>query len=254
MKVTLLGTGTSQGIPVIGCQCETCASSDPRDKRLRCSALVQTDTTTVVIDVGPDFRQQMLSQDVRDIDAVFITHEHNDHLIGLDDLRPFIFRRREPMAIYAEPRVIDEIQTRFSYAFGPKPYPGAPSFDLRPIHPGDTIDVGDVTMQAMRVEHGRLPILSFRIDEMVYMTDVSAIPDDTMEQLDDVSLLILDALRHEPHHSHFSLSEAIDAARDIDADRTYLIHMSHLMGRTSVWEQTLPPKIYPAYDGLQFDL
>ncbi len=253
MKITLLGTATSQGIPVIGCDCATCISDDPRDKRLRCAALVEGDNHTLVIDVGPDFRAQMLRADVKDLDAVLLTHEHNDHVIGLDDLRPFIFRRRTPMRIYAEQRVLDEIKERFKYAFEEHAYPGAPKFELLPIHPGDTLEYGDMRITALRVHHGRLPILAFKINQLAYLTDTKTIPQTTLNQIQDIDVLILDALRREQHHSHNTLDEAIAQSKAVKADKTYLIHMSHILGPTASWEQDLPAGVYPSYDGLSFE-
>lgn len=254
MKITLLGTATSQGIPVIGCKCKTCISEDIRDKRLRCSALIQSESTHIVLDVGPDFRQQMLRAKVNDLDAVFLTHEHNDHIIGLDDLRPFIFRRRNPMIIYAEQRVLEEVKYRFEYAFTEQAYPGAPRFELRPIVPGDLIKVGDIEIRALRVYHGHLPILAFRIKNWAYLTDTNEIPMDTFDDLKGLEVLVIDALRREGHHSHYSLSQSIEAIKHIAPDRAYFIHMSHLLGPTAEWEQDLPSDVYPSFDGLQFEL
>jgi phosphoribosyl 1,2-cyclic phosphate phosphodiesterase len=255
VKFTLLGTGTSQGIPVIGCTCETCISSDVRDIRRRCSALISTATTNVMIDVGPDFRQQALDHQLKDLDAVVITHEHNDHVAGLDDLRPLIFARREPMRIYAERRVLDDIRLRYAYAFTPSPYPGAPSFELKEISPGSRLQIGDISLRAIRVFHGGLPILGFIIaDKLAYLTDTNEVPVDTHEVLEDIPILILDMLRPQRHHSHNSLQEALEISASINAGRTFFIHMSHLMGPTATWEATLPPHIFPSYDGLSFDL
>lgn len=255
MIFTLLGSGTSQGIPVIGCDCATCISADSRDKRYRCSAFVEDANHAVIIDVGPDFRTQALNHGVKNIDAVFLTHEHNDHIIGIDDLRPMIFKTMKPMRIYAEPRVLDEIRNRFPYAFIEQTYPGAPRFELLPIHPGDRISVGEITIEVLRVHHGNLPILSFVIqDQIAYLTDTNDIPEDTAERIENIPVLILDMLRKKRHHSHFSLDEAIQAAASIHAERTYFIHMSHLMGPTKEWESSLPEDIFPSYDGLSFEL
>jgi len=255
LTFTLLGSGTSQGIPVIGCDCPTCLSTDSRDTRLRCSAVIEDDDTTVVIDVGPDFRMQALNHGLSNLDAVFITHEHNDHIIGLDDLRPMIFKNMKPMQIYAEPRVLDEIRHRFPYAFIEQTYPGAPRFELMPIHPGDRVQIGEIIIEAQRVYHGSLPILAYLIqDQIAYLTDTNHIPDNTAERITDIPILILDMLRKKRHHSHFSFDEAIDAAASIHAERTYFIHMSHLMGPTKEWETSLPEDIFPSYDGLTFDL
>lgn len=255
MRFELLGTGTSQGVPVIGCDCATCTSQDPRDNRLRCSALIQSQQHSIVIDVGPDFRQQMLRSHVNHLDAVLITHEHNDHIIGLDDLRPFMFRNMKPMTVYAERRVLDEIEERFAYAFIDHAYPGAPKFELKAISPGDNLVFGDIHIKAIRIMHGRLPILGFIVnDKLAYLTDTNHIGDEEKEELADLEVLILDMLRQKSHHSHFSLEQSVQAAQEIGAASTYFLHMSHLMGPTKEWEQILPPDVYPTYDGLTFDL
>jgi len=252
--ITLLGTGTSQGIPVIGCGCETCISSDQRDKRLRCSVLIQTKETTVVIDIGPDFRKQMLDSRVNHLDAVLLTHEHNDHIIGLDDLRPFLFRSHDQVLIHGEKRVLNEIKNRFEYAFVKQPYPGSPELSISEIKPGNVLKIGDLSFLPLRLIHGRLPILGFRIDSFAYLTDTNHIPHATLEDLYDLDVLVIDALRYKKHHSHFSLDESILTIAQINPKRAYLIHMSHLMGPTKVWEKSLPDNVYPSYDGMRFDL
>ena len=254
MKITLLGTGTSQGVPVIGCKCATCTSSDPRDTRYRCSVLISSENTQLVIDVGPDFRSQMLTHQVDNLDGVLLTHEHNDHVIGLDDIRPFLFRKKEGIKIHAEDRVINEVRSRFKYAFQTHLYPGAPSFSMKRIEPGIEFEIGDITILPLRVVHGDLPILGFRIGDFAYLTDTNFIPDETLHLLSGVKILVLDALREKKHHSHFSVEEAISAIGKIRPDRSYLTHISHLLGPISRWDQQLPKGIYGAYDGLEFEL
>ncbi len=255
MLITILGTATSQGIPVIGCKCAACTSADPYDRRLRCSALISHGDTNVVIDVGPDFREQMLRAEVAHLDAVVITHEHNDHIIGLDDLRPFIFMKRAPMPIYAEQRVIDSIRAKFDYAFGELPYPGAPSFQLIPIIPNEKIIINDLSLLPLRVMHGRLPILGFRVGRMGYFTDANQFPDETISALAGIDYLLIDALRKQPHHSHNTIEQALAYIERISpSKRAYLIHMSHLLGPVSQWSKELPADVYAAYDGLQFEL
>lgn len=254
MKITLLGTGTSQGIPVIGCQCATCTSSDPRDERLRCSTLIETDKTSIIIDVGPDFRRQMLNASVRRLDGVLITHEHNDHVIGLDDLRPLLFRSKKIIPIYGERRILEEIEKRFEYAFVKQPYPGAPEFHLKEIEPFEDLQIGDIKITPLRVFHGRLPILGFRVGGFAYLTDTSNIPLETMEYLKDLDIMVIDALRKEKHHSHNSLDDAVMMINRVGPKQSYLIHLSHLMGPTTEWEKELPHNIYPSYDGMQFEL
>ncbi len=251
IKITITGSGTSQGIPVIACQCDTCNSADPRDTRLRCSLLVESEQATIVIDAGPDFRQQMLTNKVKRLDALFLTHEHNDHIIGLDDVRPYIFIVNKPLVIYSMSRVLSDVRARFGYAFSEKPYPGSPRFELKAIDSGDVIVIGDIKIEVIRLQHGRLPILGFIVnDKLAYCTDTNYLSDNIVERLQDINVLILDALRHEPHHSHFSLREAITIARKINAQRTYLTHISHNLGPTSRWEMELSKNILPSFDGL----
>lgn len=255
MKFTFLGTGTSQGIPVIGCGCSACISEDPHDNRTRASILVETAHSTVLVDCGPDFRQHMLREHVSRVDAVFITHEHNDHIIGLDDLRPFIFSSGQAMKIYAEPRILAEIRTRFAYAFTHHAYPGAPSFELIAISSQQEIEVEDIKMKAVRAMHGSLPILGFVIaDKIAYFTDTNYIPQETMNIISGIPVLIIDMLRKKPHHSHNHMDSAVALSRLVGADRTYFIHMSHVLGPTRLWSQWLPENIYASYDGLSLEI
>ena len=254
MRITLLGTGTSQGIPVIGCRCDTCTSSDFRDIRLRCSVLVESTETSVVIDVGPDFRAQMLKHDVSQVDAVLLTHEHNDHIIGMDDLRPFLFTNPKPILIHGEKRVLDDLKIRFRYAFEVQPYPGAPEFEIREMDVYDSLKINDISFLPLRVYHGQLPILAFKVGTFAYLTDTNAIPDKTMKQLDGLDVLVIDALRHSTHHSHYSLDESLEVIRKIQPKKAFITHVSHMMGPAKVWEKSLPSNVYPAYDGLQFEL
>lgn len=255
MLITILGTATSQGIPVIGCDCAACTSVDPHDRRLRCSALISDDEHNVVIDVGPDFRQQMLKAQVSQLDAVLLTHEHNDHIIGLDDLRPLIFKSKKPMKIYAEDRVLSEIKKRFEYAFEEHQYPGAPKFELLSIEPGQVITVGTIQMTAIRVYHGRLPILGFRMGKLAYLTDTKQIPDESLNHLANLDYVLMDALRDQEHHSHNTVEQAIQLIHKLRPNKAgYLIHMSHLLGPVQKWSKGLPESIFAAYDGLQFEL
>jgi len=254
VKFTLLGTGTSQGIPVIGCQCDTCTSPNPRDTRLRCSAWISTDTHNVIIDAGPDFRMQSLNNGITDVDAVYLTHEHNDHMIGLDDLRPLMFKARRAMPVYGEQRVLEDVRQRFGYAFEEQPYPGAPRFDLEEISVGDVQTIGDIQLEVLRVMHGPLPILGYLInDKVAYLTDSNSYPPQTIK-LKGVDVLILDMLREQKHHSHNTLAEAIEHATMIGAKETYFIHMSHLLGPVSSWEFRLPENVFAGFDGMTLDL
>lgn len=246
MKVTFLGTGTSTGVPYIGCDCEVCRSTDPRDRRLRASVMVQTKGKNILIDCGPDFRQQILDHYVDRIDAVLITHEHYDHVGGMDDLRPY-----KDVDVYALERVCGIIKSNMPYCFNGKNYPGIPQINLHTVEPPyNTFIVGDVEVTPVYCKHSELPILGFRIDDFAYMTDVSAIGDDEFHKLIGVKKLVVDALRQTPHFSHFSLEQAIEFARRTGAERTWFTHCSHQMGLYAQVQPTLPDGMALAYDGL----
>lgn len=254
MKFTLTGTGTSQGVPVIGCQCAVCKSSDPRDNRLRTAAFIEANDVHIAIDAGPDFRQQMLAVGAISLDAVLITHEHNDHIAGLDDVRPFNFRQRREMKLYALSRVADDIQHRFSYVFSKNPYPGAPRIDIEIIKPFDPLQVKDLSILPLSVYHGKMEVLGFRINDLTYITDAKHIPEETQEKVRGSKVLILNALHHRPHYSHFNLEEAIEMSKVLGAEMTYLTHVSHDMGLYEEIAPKLPSGIQLAYDGLSFKL
>lgn len=254
MKVTFLGTGTSQGIPIIGCKCAACLSQDSRDNRLRTSVFIEHQDLSIIIDVGPDFRQQMLRASIDKLDAVLLTHEHNDHMIGVDDLRPFNFFQKRDMPIYGEQRVLDEIRDRFKYAFIPHSYPGLPKFDLLPINPDTSLKLSDLLITPIRIFHGRLPILGYRMEDFCYMTDVKTIELEEFEKLKGIKTLVLSALRFDPHHSHLTLEEAIELASKIGADKTYLIHFSHDLGPVEQWSKILPSNMEASYDGLVINM
>ena len=249
-QIIFLGTGTSQGVPVIGCTHEVCLSNDPKDKRLRASAVIQYQGLNLLIDCGPDFRQQMLRENLDHIDAILITHEHNDHIIGLDDVRPLNFKTGKEMRVYALPRVLNEITNRFPYAFGENKYPGAPGFELIPIH--DRFRIKDVEIIPLEVLHGKLPILGFRIGNLAYLTDMNFIPESTIDQLNGLDVLVIDALRKSPeHHSHLTLNQAMAYAEKLKPKQTYFIHMSHHMGFHKSLNAELPKDMQLAYDGLK---
>jgi phosphoribosyl 1,2-cyclic phosphate phosphodiesterase len=252
-KVRFLGTGTSQGIPVIGCDCEVCQSSDERDKRLRCSLLVESEEAKIVIDIGPDFRTQMLNARIGVLDAVLLTHEHNDHIIGMDDIRPFNFRQGRPMEIYGLSRVIADVRERFGYVFSEKPYPGAPRISTKEMKAGEIISIKDLSIQSLEVLHGKLPILGFRMEDFAYLTDVKYLPDATLQGLLGLHTLVLSALHHREHHSHMTLAQAVELAKKIGAQRTYFVHMSHFMGLHASVNQNLPEGMYLAHDGLELN-
>ncbi|KAF0130192.1 MAG: PhnP protein [Bacteroidetes bacterium] len=253
MKITVLGSGTSQGVPVIACPCDVCASSDPFDKRLRSSVLIETATTTVVIDAGPDFRQQMLRAGVKKLDAILITHTHKDHIAGLDDVRSFNYLTGKAVVVYARPSDQLEIKQEFSYAFSENPYPGVPEFDLRNLSI-DQIQIGDLTIQPVELKHMNLSVFGFRIGDFSYLTDVNFIPKDSMDILKGTQILIIDALRKKAHPSHFNLDQAIDVAQHLEVPQTYFTHISHLMGKHSAIEKELPKNINLAWDGLEIEL
>ncbi len=251
MKITLLGTGTSQGIPVIGCTCEVCSSKDIRDNRLRTSAHVSTQDCSLVIDIGPDFRSQMLSAQVKKLDGILITHEHNDHVIGLDDVRPYCFIQKDPVELYAIRRVKKEIEERFEYAFRTSPYPGAPRLNLNQIDFFKTFHINNLSITAFPVIHGRLEIAGYKINNTTYITDASDIPEDSMKLIANTDLLVINALRRESHPSHYTLTEAIEAIKNIKPEKTILTHLSHLMGLHAHVEKELPHEIILGSDGME---
>lgn len=251
MKITFLGTGTSQGVPVIACDCETCRSDDSRDKRLRTSALIETDDTTLVIDAGPDFRQQMLTQDVRKLDAIILTHEHKDHIAGMDDVRAFNYKSKDAIDIYAEERVQKAVRKEYSYVFAEYQYPGIPKMRLNPIT-DDSFNINGISIIPLRVFHYRLPVYGFRIGDFAYITDANYVPEETKEKMFGVKYLVVNALRKEKHISHFCLREAIDFIRQISPRKAFITHISHQMGLYREVTKELPPEIILAFDGLSF--
>lgn len=253
LKITFLGTGTSHGIPVIGCECEVCQSPEPFDKRLRSAVLIDYKNTKIAIDCGPDFRSQMLREKVKHLDALILTHEHRDHIAGLDDIRVFNYKKNGPFDIFCHHRVADNIRQGWSYIFQPNPYPGIPSINFSYID-RDSFAVGELHIEPVKLIHYKLEVLGFRIGNFAYLTDVSAIPDESFEKLKGLKAVVIGALRQTPHISHFSLSQAIEAANKIKADRTYFIHMSHDMGLHHKVQQQLPPNMYLSYDGLQLSI
>lgn len=254
MKITILGTGTSCGVPQIGCNCATCISTDPRDKRLRCSTLVDVDGRRILIDCGPDFRQQMLSTDFRRLDAVLITHEHYDHVGGLDDLRPYsIFG---DVDVYAEKFCADHLLERIPYCFTPKEkrYPGVPAINLLTMTPHEPINISGVEILPIRVLHGALPIVGFRIRNFLYITDMKTIPEEEYQYLEGIDTLVVNGLRHQEHPSHQTIDEAIAFSERIHAHETYLIHMSHHILPHAVEEANLKENVHLAYDGMTFEV
>lgn len=247
MKITFLGTGTSTGVPEVGCQCEVCTSTDERDWRLRTSVLIETEGKHILLDCGPDFRWQMIRNKSYRLDAVIISHEHYDHVGGLDDLRPFC--REKGVDLYAEGDVAEAIETRMPYAFREHKYPGVPELHLHRIT-DQPFWVAGIRVIPIRVMHGKLPIFGYRIGKMAYITDVKYLPEEEFGKLKDLDVLIITALRKESHPAHESLEEALANIRRIQPKEAYLIHMSHRIGLHVRIEKELPPHVHYAYDGL----
>lgn len=252
MKLTFLGTGTSQGVPVIGCDCEVCTSQDPRDKRTRTSALLQGENTTICFDTGPDFRRQMLDAGVRQLDAVVYTHQHKDHTAGLDDVRPFYFMQKAPFSIYANQGTLDQLKQDYGYIFSGKKYPGVPELDLNVIG-DDEFSVGDLELLPIPVVHFKLPVLGFRANDLAYVTDTNEIPAESMDRLRGLDVLVLNALRQEKHYSHFNLEEALQIIEELNPRRAFLTHLSHLMGTHEEVSKGLPENVVIATDGMTIE-
>lgn len=248
MRLTFLGTGTSGGVPSVGCHCRVCSSTDPHDKRLRSSALLETEKTRLLIDCGPDFRQQIMPFDFKPIDGVVLTHIHYDHVAGIDDIRPFcVFG---PVHIYTNQATVDALHVTMPYCFAKHLYPGVPLLSLHAVAPHQAFHIGDIEVMPIEVMHGKLPILGYRFGPLAYITDMKTIHDSELAYLQGVETLVVGALRFKPeHHSHQVVSDAIRFARQIGAVRTYLIHPSHQIGLHEEVNAQLPPDVRLAYDG-----
>jgi phosphoribosyl 1,2-cyclic phosphate phosphodiesterase len=253
VTITFLGTGTSQGVPVIACDCEVCTSTDPHDKRLRTSVLIEGDDKTVVIDSGPDFRYQMLRAGVKHLDAIVFTHEHKDHVAGMDDIRAFNYRQNAPVDVYATPRVQEALKREFSYIFAEFKYPGIPQINLHTIGL-DPFDIGNLHFIPVEVMHYKLPVLGFRIKDFTYITDAKTVSETEKQKIKGTKILVINALQTQSHISHFTLDEAILFAQEIGAEKTYFTHISHRLGLHEAMSQQLPPNIEFAYDDLKLSM
>ena len=252
MKITFLGTGTSQGVPVIGCRCEVCTSSNSRDQRLRSSILVATENVQLVVDTGPDFRQQMLRAGVRNLDAVLFTHAHKDHIAGLDDIRAFNFLQKRPMDVYGTEEVQEALKREFSYIFSDHKYPGIPEINLHTLK-NEAFEILGEKIIPIELLHYRLQVFGFRFKNFVYITDANKIEPRELEKLKGCDTLVLNALRKEPHISHFTLAEAIEVASRVGAKSTFFTHISHQLGLHDAVNKELPSGMFLAYDGMELD-
>jgi phosphoribosyl 1,2-cyclic phosphate phosphodiesterase len=254
LKITFLGTGTSQGVPVIACECAVCSSSDHHDKRLRVSVLLEVNGKNLVIDAGPDFRYQMLRAGVKNLEAILFTHEHKDHVAGLDDIRAFNYKQQSEIDIYAHRRVQDALKKEFHYIFSGNNYPGIPQLKLNDILENESFTAAGIEILPVSVMHFQLPIFGFRIGDFTYITDAKTISEDQKEKIKGSEILVINALQKESHISHFTLSEALHFAAEINAPKTYLTHISHRMGTHHEISRELPEGVFMAYDGLELEI
>lgn len=253
ITITFLGTGTSQGVPVIACDCVVCQSEDPKDQRLRTSIMIATKEQNIVIDTGPDFRQQMLRENVQRLDAVVFTHEHKDHVAGMDDIRAFNFKQQEDMNVFATSRVQEALKREFPYIFSENKYPGVPLVKLNTIS-NQPFEINGLVLIPINVMHYKMPVLGFRIKDFTYITDCNYISDSEKEKIKGTKVMVIDALRKEKHISHFNLEEAIALIQELEVEQAYLIHISHLFGKHKDEMPKLPTGIELAYDGLKLTI
>jgi phosphoribosyl 1,2-cyclic phosphate phosphodiesterase len=253
LKITFLGTGTSQGIPVIACDCDVCSSVDFRNQRLRSSIMIEHEGTHLVVDTGPDFRQQMLSNRVKQLDAVLFTHEHKDHVAGLDDIRSFNYKQKKDMPIYARDLVIDRLKEEFSYAFAAQKYPGVPTFEIQEIK-NEPFSINGINIEPVEVMHYKLPVFGFKLGSFAYITDAKTIESEEKEKLKNLDVLVLNALQIKEHISHLTLEEALKLVEELKPKKAYFTHISHYLGLHSEVETQLPENVFLAYDGLSFSV
>ncbi len=253
MKITFLGTGTSLGTPVIACNCPVCKSKNPKDKRLRSSVMIEIKDNVFIIDVGPDFRQQMLREKVTNLDALILTHEHIDHVGGLDDIRAFNLFLQKPIDIYARQRVLESIKKEFFYVFDKNRYPGVPKVNLHIVE-NKTFTINNIKITPVDVLHYHLNIFGYRIDDFTYITDASYISKKEKEKIKGSKIIVLNALRKKEHYSHFSLSQSVEILKELKPEKGFLTHISHQMGFHNEVEKKLPDFIHLAYDGLKFKI
>ncbi|NME68568.1 MBL fold metallo-hydrolase [Flammeovirga aprica] len=256
MKITFLGTGTSQGVPIIGCECEVCKSIEFKNKRLRSSIHIETDDhKSLIIDSGPDFRQQVLRERITKLDGLIFTHQHKDHTAGMDDIRGFYFlNNMKPINLYGTEGVFNQLKQEFSYMFVEDKYPGVPSVDLHEIKKDENFTIGDTLITPVEVWHRKLPVMGYRIKNFAYITDANRIDPDQMEKLKDLDVLVLNALQHKPHQSHYTLEEALEVIEELKPKQAYLTHISHNLGLHSEVEKTLPNNVSISYDGLSITI
>lgn len=254
MRLHLLGTGTSQGIPVIGCTCPVCTSNDPHDQRLRTSAWLEYQGVNLIIDTGPDFRQQALRAQIPQVDAVLLTHHHNDHVAGLDDIRPYNFKQNSSVPLYGLKSTLQAIAKRFDYIFEEEKYPGSPELNLHEILADVSFNILGVPIMPLLVSHGSLPILGYQFGSLVYMTDIKHLPPMTMARVMHCEVLIINALHHQRHPSHLNLQEALMLIEQIKPAKAYLIHLSHHMGLSKEVQKLLPPGVDLGHDGLIIEI
>lgn len=253
IRLCFLGTGTSQGVPVIACECSCCTSQDSRDKRLRSSVYIETADVSLVIDTGPDFRQQMLREHITKLDAVLLTHAHKDHIGGLDDVRAFNFIQKRPMDVYAAASVQNAIKREFAYAFARTKYPGVPQI-VQHVITTRPFFIGNTEVIPVKAKHSCLNVLGYRIGDMAYLTDVSEINRNNIRKLRGLKVLVINALRKKPHHSHFNLEQALQLIYELKPETAYLTHISHIMGRSAEVETELPENVFLAFDGLKLEI